>query len=117
QQLRDQEHQVALEVVQSHATLTSVWQRLDLAAQALDKATETMVVAQKRYASGLSSGVELLNAQDSLNSAREALAQARADYRTAQVNWRHASSGEYPVALPQDLGAPWSDLPEPEESP
>lgn len=115
-QLGQQERQVSLDVTTAFVQLSQLWPQIDLARKSLDKAQETVDIAQLRFKAGLSSGVELLSAQDDLTSARTALAQAEASYRLAQINWRRAISADAPVDLPGAWIQKWQPLPGTEAS-
>jgi OMF family outer membrane factor len=110
-QLDGQVRQVALDVATAYAQLQQLWPQIDLARKSLDKAKETLEVAQLRFKAGLSSGIELLTAQDALASARTSLAQAEANYRLAQIDWRRAVSADSPVQLPGNWVQKWEPLP------
>ena len=110
-QLDGQVRQVALDVATAYAQLQQLWPQIDLARKSLDKAKETLEVAQLRFKAGLSSGIELLTAQDTLASARTSLAQAEANYRLAQINWRRAVSADSPVQMPGNWVQKWEPLP------
>ena len=110
-QLDGQVRQVALDVATAYAQLQQLWPQIDLARKSLDKAKETLEVAQLRFKAGLSSGIELLTAQDTLASARTSLAQAEANYRLAQINWRRAVSADSPVQIPGNWVQKWEPLP------
>jgi outer membrane protein TolC len=116
-QLGQQERQVALDVATAYAQLRQLWPQIELARRSQEKAQQTLEIAQLRFKAGLSSGVELLSAQDTLNSARTATAQAEASYRLAQINWRRAISADAPVDLPAEWVRSWQPLPGTEEIP
>lgn len=103
QQLAQAERQVALDVASAHLSLLSLWRQLEVARQSLDKAEETNTIAEARFRAGLSSGVELLNAQDDLAQARSTLAEVLGQYRNGWVNWNRAISVAYPVEVPAGL--------------
>ena len=103
QQLVQMERQVSLDVVTAYTQMTSLWQQIEVSRQALVKAQETATIAEARFRAGLSSGVELLSAQDSLNQARLTEVQAVNSYRLSQVNWNRAISTENPEPLPGGL--------------
>jgi outer membrane protein TolC len=109
QELIQEERQVSLDVVQAYAQMTQLWPQIDMAKRSMEKAKETLQIAQVRFQAGLSDGVELLSAQDGLSNARTALAQAEANYRLAQVNWRKAISADYPIEPPPELEKQWEE--------
>lgn len=94
---------VRLDVENSFLNLVSRWERIGQARQGLEEATAAARVAQVRYAAGLSTSTELLDAQTSLVQAQQALAAARYGYLGAAVSWNRAVSGEYPVEVPGPL--------------
>lgn len=109
-QLGQEERQVSLDVISAYLQLQQLWPQIDISKRALDKAQETLNIAQLRFKAGLSNGVELLNAQDGLTNARTAVAQAEANYRLGLINWRRATSADYPIELPEDWRDTWKIL-------
>ena len=97
---------VRLDVESSFLNLVSRWERIDQARQGLEEAAEAARVAEVRYAAGLSTSTELLDAQTALVQAQQALATARYGYLGAAVSWNRAISGEYPVEVPGPLLPP-----------
>ena len=63
--------------------------------RAVTLAQETLELVRSQYEAGTVTQVDLLQAQDNLVSAQEALAQARFDVSVADVNLRHAA-GTFP---------------------
>ncbi len=78
QQLKDLQNGVARDVRVAWLKANTAYQRLDLTTQLLNEATEALHLAQARYDLGLSSIVELSQAQ--LNETEAELEQARAKY-------------------------------------
>jgi len=76
--LRDVENRVAREVQVAWLDALTAYQRLDLTAQILAQATQALELADARYRLGLSSIVELQQAQ--LNQTQAAIDQASAKY-------------------------------------
>lgn len=78
QYLRDLQNRVARDVRLAWLTLNTAFQRLALTALLLDQATQALDLAQARYNLGLSSIVELSQAE--LNKTEAEIEQARAKY-------------------------------------
>jgi outer membrane protein len=78
QAVRDLENQVARDVTVAWLDARTAYQRLDLTNQLFDQASEALDLAESRYNLGLSSIVELTQAQ--LNRTRAAIEQATARY-------------------------------------
>jgi outer membrane protein TolC len=102
-QLLQAKNKVTSDVVNAHLKLVSLWQQIKTAKKVLAKAEETDEIAQKRYKAGYSSGIELLQAQDSLTDARTSLALAQGQYRMALIDWKRAISDDFPISLPDSL--------------
>ncbi len=89
QRLHDMENGVAREVRVAWLDVNTAYQRLDLTAQILDQARQALELADARYKLGLSSIVELEQAQ--LNETQAAIDQASAKYdyaaKTASLNY------------------------------
>jgi len=87
--LRDVENRIAREVEVAWLSALTAYQRLDLTAQILAQATQALKLADARYKLGLSSIVELQQAQ--LNQTQAAIDQASAKYdyaaRAAALNY------------------------------
>jgi len=88
QRLHDLENSVAREVRVAWLDVNTAYQRLDLTAQILDQARQALELADARYKLGLSSIVELEQAQ--LNETQASIDQASAKYdyaaKTASLN-------------------------------
>lgn len=82
QRLRDEEQGIARDVRTAWASATTAYQRLDVTAQLLRQATLSLSLAQGRYDLGLSSVVELTQAQLSLTQAQIESLNARYDYQS-----------------------------------
>ena len=78
QRLRDVENQIARDVRIAWLNANTAFQRLGLTDQLLDQASQALDLAQSRYDLGLSSIVELSQAQ--LNKTQAELEQASAKY-------------------------------------
>jgi outer membrane protein len=78
QRVRDVENRVSRDVQVAWLNASTAFQRLGLTDQLLDQATQALDLAQQRYNLGLSSIVELSQAQ--LNKTQAELAQASAKY-------------------------------------
>jgi outer membrane protein len=81
QNLRDLENRTARDVQVAWLNATTAYQRLALTAQLLDQASQALDLAQSRYDLGLSSIVELSQAQLNKTSAEIASAGAKYDYQ------------------------------------
>jgi outer membrane protein len=81
QALRDLENRVARDVTLAWVQVRTGYQRVDLTNQLLAQATDALDLAQQRYALGLSSIVELTQAQLNKTEAEIADATARYDYQ------------------------------------
>ncbi len=82
QRLKDQQLRVARDVRSAWASTTTAHQRLDVAAQFVQQATMALDLAQGRYDLGLSSIVELTQAQLNLTRAEIENLSAKYDYQT-----------------------------------
>lgn len=78
---RDLENRVARDVTQAWVQVQTSFQRVDLSNQLLAQATDALDLAQQRYNLGLSSIVELTQAQLNQTEAQIAVATARYDYQ------------------------------------
>jgi outer membrane protein len=81
QNIRDLENRVARDVQVAWLNANTAYQRLGLTAQLLDQATQALDLAQTRYDLGLSSIVELSQAQLNKTSAEIASASAEYEYQ------------------------------------
>jgi outer membrane protein len=79
---RDLENRVSRDVTVAWLAARTAYQRLDLTEQLLAQATDALELAQARYNLGLSSIVELTQAQLNKTSAEIAQATARYEYQT-----------------------------------
>jgi outer membrane protein len=82
QRVRDLENQIRRDVQVAWLNARTAYQRLDLTQQLLDQATQSLDLAQSRYDLGLSSIVELNQAQLNKTQAELEAASARYDYQT-----------------------------------
>ncbi len=80
--LRDLQNQVVRDVRTAWLDANSAYQRLALTAQLLKQATDAMDLAQARYKLGLSSIIELSQAQLNMTQAELQSASAKYDYET-----------------------------------
>jgi outer membrane protein len=80
QLVRSVENHVSRDVQLAFLNAQVAWQRLSVTQQLLDQATQSQDLAQSRYDLGLSSIVELSQAQLNLTSAQITNAQAKFDY-------------------------------------
>ena len=79
----EQEHlanQIRLEVVRAYQQHVSARERLAVAGQVIDQATETHRIIQNRYREGLTTITEVLRAETALVRARLNLVAARYDH-------------------------------------
>ena len=67
------------------STLRNAEQRLRIQQLSVQAAQEDLRVQQQRYSLGSSTILEVTTSENALNSARQALIQARLDYRTARA--------------------------------
>jgi outer membrane protein len=90
QKLRDMEQSVARDVRAAWASASTAYQRLDVSAQLLRQATLSASLAQGRYDLGLSSVVELTQAQLNETQAQIENLSARYDYQSAYAALQYA---------------------------
>ncbi len=83
--LQDMQNRVASDVRVAYLNAATAWQRVALTAQMLDQARLALDLAETRYKIGLSSMVELSQAQLSATSAEIANVGARYDYQTQRA--------------------------------
>jgi len=72
-------------ILQQLATLRSAEERVRIQQLSVQAAQEDLRVQQQRYNLGSSTQLEVTTSQNALNAARQALIQARLDYRTARA--------------------------------
>ena len=72
-------------ILQQIATLRSAEERVRIQQLSVQAAQEDLRVQQQRYNLGSSTQLEVTTSQNALNAARQALIQARLDYRTARA--------------------------------
>src|SRR5579862_2697154 len=82
QRLRDEQQQISRDVRVAWASANDAFQRIDLTAQFLRAAADALSLAQGRYNLGLSSIVELTDAQLNLTEAEIENLNAKYDYQT-----------------------------------
>ena len=83
--LDEARRQVGLDVWTSYHALQAATQNLANSARLLDIAQRSYTAAQRRYAAGVGSVLELLNTQASLASARQQRVQALTDWRASRL--------------------------------
>jgi outer membrane protein len=83
--LRDAKLLAQQNILQQIATLRSAEERIRIQQLSVQAAQEDLRVQQQRYALGSSTQLEVTTSQNALNAARQALIQARLDYRTARA--------------------------------
>ena len=98
--LEQAERQVTLEIEETYFQLQDAWRAIEVTESAVKQAEEALRVALLRYRNGISTNVELLDAQAARSQARFALAQKRAAYLQAKWTWWRVTSSEYPVEVP-----------------
>ena len=88
--LRDLENRIAQDVRTSWLNVISAYQRLSLTQQLLDQTTQAFDLAKGRYGLGLSSIIELSQAQLNLTEAQVEQVSAQYDYesQTANLNYQ-----------------------------
>lgn len=82
QYLRDEQNQISRDVRTAWLSANSAFQRLSVTDQLLSQANQALDLAQSRYKLGLSSIIELSQAQLNQTQAQIAQASARYDYQT-----------------------------------
>jgi outer membrane protein len=83
--LRDAKLLAQANILQQLATLRTSEERIRIQQLSVEAAQEDLRVQQQRYSLGSSTQLEVTTSQNALNSARQALIQARLDYRTARA--------------------------------
>ena len=83
--LRDARLLAQQNILQQIATLRTAEERIRIQQLSVQAAQEDLRVQQQRYNLGSSTQLEVTTSQNALNSARQALIQARLDYRTARA--------------------------------
>jgi outer membrane protein len=91
--LRDLENRVARDVTLAWVQTRTAYQRVDLTNQLVAQASDALDLAQQRYAMGLSSIVELTQAQLNKTQADIDLASARYDYQSKTSALRFQTGG------------------------
>jgi outer membrane protein len=85
QSVKDLENRVIRDVRVAYLNAQTAFERIGLTAQLLDQATKALELAQSRFELGLSSIIELSQAQLNLTSAQIAGASAKYDYQTQRA--------------------------------
>ena len=88
---RDLQRQIAAQVRAALLDLQSGVEQHDVAAQRLSLAQEELDEARERFASGVAGNIDLINAQATLNDARDAEIDARFTTAAARVNLAFAT--------------------------
>ena len=83
--LRDARLVAQQNIQQQLATLRAAEERIRIQQLSVQAAQEDLRVQQQRYSLGSSTQLEVTTSQNALNTARQALIQARLDYRTARA--------------------------------
>lgn len=91
-ELREQQaaRDIRLQVEEAHLALTSARERMAASALSLDAADQNYLVQTDRYAQGLGTTLDLLNAQAQAVAAKSDDVQARYDYYTAVAQMEYA---------------------------
>ena len=106
-ELEQLERDAVLQIEEVHQQLVDQWRGIAVAEESVVQADEALRVAVLRYENGISTNVELLDAQAQRSEARFRLSQARGKYLTSRWNWWRVTAGEYPteVPFPSDIRA------------
>ncbi len=99
-ELEQVERDVVLQVEETYYQLRDRWQGIQVAEENVVQAEEALRVAVLRYENGISTNVELLDAQAARSQAHFSLARAKADYLAARWTWWQATASEYPTEVP-----------------
>lgn len=91
--LRQLEENIRLEVQQAHQALTSARQRVEATTASVERAERALEIAQTRFQNGLSTQVELNDAELAATRARTNRAEALHDYAVARAELM-AATGE-----------------------
>ena len=91
--LRDLQNRISRDVRTSWLNANTAYQRVSVTQQLLDQASLALDLAQTRYQMGLSSIVELSQAQLQQTQAQISSAQAGYDYRLALAVLRYQTTG------------------------
>lgn len=100
QDLEQAERDAVLQIDEVHSQLLDRWKAIDVAQKNVEQAEEALRVAVLRYENGISTNVELLEAQSARSVARFGLAQAKANFLLSTWNWWQSTAGEYPTEVP-----------------
>lgn len=113
QSLYSQERSVKQDVAQNYLLLTSYWEQMKQTKIAAEQNDEALKIAFTRFRAGVSSGTELLNAQDNWSNSQLTRLSVEANYRSTLADWRRSISAEYPVELPPSMVVDWELPPVP----
>ncbi|MBN9417871.1 MAG: TolC family protein [Candidatus Eremiobacteraeota bacterium] len=113
QSIVSQERSVKQDVAQNFLLLKSYWEQMKQAKIAASQNDEALKIAFTRFRAGVSSGTELLNAQDNWASSQLTMLSVEASYRSSLADWRKSISAEYPLVLPESMQVDWELPPMP----
>lgn len=89
--LEKAKYDITLEVRQIYLNITEAEDRIDVAAKAEEKAEEDVHIAQVRYAAGVGTNIEVLDAQVALTKAKTNYTAALFDYNVGLAKLRRAT--------------------------
>lgn len=84
-ELQDVEHQTLMDLIKTHADVTSALQNLQAADALLEAAIESQGVSQRRYEKGAADILEMLNTQSALVDAQMEHIGCQADWNSARL--------------------------------
>lgn len=91
---------VELDVQNAWLDMQNTWEQIDVARQRVAQAREALRVANVRYANGVGTNLEALDAANVTSQAEFSEASAVAQYRVARSHFLRAISGDGPVDVP-----------------
>src|SRR5690606_31965185 len=83
---------IELEIRRLYQSLLDSQRRLDVLAQAIAEAEETLAITEEMYAAGVATDVEVLGAQTALTQAQTDYVNTLFDLHTALVRYSHATA-------------------------
>ncbi len=113
QSIVSQERSVKQDVATNYLLLKSYWEQMKQAKIAAQQNDEALKIAFTRFRAGVSSGTELLNAQDNWANSQLTMLSVEASYRSSLADWRRSISAEYPFVLPESMRVDWELPPMP----
>ena len=113
QSIISQERSVKSDVATNYLLLKSYWEQMKQAKIAASQNDEALKIAFVRFRAGVSSGTELLNAQDNWANAQLTSLSVEASYRSSLADWKRSISAEYPFPLPESMQVDWELPPMP----